>query len=194
VDNHLSFDQLVSDVVKSCNYHIRSLRHLRPFIDRETAVNPACSIVASRLDNCNSVLYGISETEIAELQRMQNNLSRVVCKSPYNTNVTVLLCELHWLPVRHRITYKVATITYHTRNCQQTLLDSLISYKPARTLRSSSYDLLIVPHHVKTVTASHAFHISAPTIWYNLPDFVKLADSFNDFKHCLKCHLFNEAF
>jgi len=42
---------------------------------------------------------------------MQNNLARVVCKSPYNTNVTKLLGELHWLPVQHRITYKVATIT-----------------------------------------------------------------------------------
>jgi len=57
VDNHLSFDQQVSDVVRSCNYHIRSLRHIRPLIDRETAVNVACSIVASRLDYCNSVLY-----------------------------------------------------------------------------------------------------------------------------------------
>jgi len=48
----------------------------------------------------------------------------------------------------HRITYKVATIIYCTPNCQQPgyLLDSLISYKPARTLCSSSSDLLIVPH------------------------------------------------
>jgi len=39
VDNHLSFDQHVSDVVRSFNYHIRSLRHIRPLIDCETAVN-----------------------------------------------------------------------------------------------------------------------------------------------------------
>jgi len=35
------------------------------------------------------------------------------------TNVTELLRELHWLHARHRITYKVSTITYRTRNCQQ---------------------------------------------------------------------------
>jgi len=73
VDNHLSFD-----VVRSCKY--RSLRHTRPLIDCETVVNLACSIVASRLDYCNSVLYGVSETNIAKLQRMHNNLARVVCK------------------------------------------------------------------------------------------------------------------
>ena len=105
MDNHLSFDQHVSDVVRSCNNHIRS-RHIRPLNDRETAVDLACSIVASRLDYCNSVLYGVSESNIAKLQRMQNNLARVVCKSPYNSHVT----ELHWLPVRHRTTYKVASI------------------------------------------------------------------------------------
>jgi len=146
--------------------------------------------ISSRLDYCNSVLYGIRETNIAKLQRMQNNLARVVCKMPYNTNVTELL---HWLPVQHRITYKVANIIYCTRNCQQPgyLLDSFISYKPARTLRSSSSDLLIVPHRVKTVTASRAIRVAAPTIWSSLHDFVKVADSFNVFKRCLKYHLFD---
>jgi len=145
------------------------LYDIRPLIDRETAVNLACNVVAS-----NSVLYGVSETDIAKLQRMQNNLARVVCKSPYDTNVTELLRELHWLPVRQRITYKVAAITYRTRNCQKPgyLLDSFISYKPARTLRSSSSDLglLTVPHRVKAVTASCAFRVAAPTIWNNLPE------------------------
>jgi len=47
VDNHLSFDQHVSDVVRSCNYHISSLRHIRPLIDLETAVNLASSNIAS---------------------------------------------------------------------------------------------------------------------------------------------------
>jgi len=111
---------------------------MRPLIDRETAVNLTCSIIARRLDYCNSVLYSVSETNIAKHQWMQNNLARVVCKWPYNTNVTELLRELHWLPVRHRITYKVTIITYRTQNCQQPgyLLDSIISYKPAKALRS----------------------------------------------------------
>jgi len=90
----MSCDQLVSDVVRSCNYHIRSLRHLSPLINQETAVNLACSIVASLLDYCNSVFCGDSETNVVKLQRMQNNLSRVVCKSPCYTNVTELLREL----------------------------------------------------------------------------------------------------
>ena len=105
-----------------------------------------------------------------------------------------LACLLH--ASMRRIIYKVATITYRTRNCQQPSysLDSLISYQPVRTQRSSSYNLLVVPNRVKTVTSSRAFRVAAPTIWNNLPDSVKVADSFNVFKRRLKCHLFNEAF
>jgi hypothetical protein len=94
VDNHLSFDLHVSDpvIITSAYY-----RHIRPLIDRETAVNLACSIVASRLDYCNSVLYGVTDTYFVKLQRIQNTRARVVCKLPYNTHVTELLRELHAL-------------------------------------------------------------------------------------------------
>jgi len=36
------------------------------------------STVGSRLDYCNSVLYGMSQTNNDRLQRMQNVLARVV--------------------------------------------------------------------------------------------------------------------
>ena len=87
-------------------------------------------------------------------------------------------------------------LSENTRNCQRPsyLLDSLVSYQPARTLRSSSSNLLIVPNRVKTVTASRAFRVAAPTIWNTLPDFVKVSDSFYVFKRRLKCHLFDAAF
>jgi len=61
---------------------------------------------------------------------------------------------------------------------------------------------MIVPHRGKTVMAdntsiksSRAFLVAAaPTIWNNLSDFVKVADSFNGFKRRLKFHLFDAAF
>ena len=48
----------VQGVVKASNYHIRALRHIRPMLDRELAHTIACSIVSTRLDYCNSLLYG----------------------------------------------------------------------------------------------------------------------------------------
>jgi len=70
--------------------------------------------------------------------------------------------------------------------------DSLISHKPSRTLYARQ--VLIVPHRVTTVTASRAFRVAALTIWNNLPNIVKEADSFNVFKRRLKYHIFDALF
>jgi len=91
VDNHLSFDQHVSAVVRSCYYHIRSLRHIDLLlIVKQLLIS---HVLLSLADSITAlpVLYGVSETRSAKLQRVQNNLARVVCKSPYNTIVTKLL-------------------------------------------------------------------------------------------------------
>jgi len=59
---------------------------------------------------------------------------------------------------------------------------------------TASRGLLIVSHCLNTVTASRGFCVAAPTIWNNLPDFIKVADYFNVFKRRLQCHLFDTAF
>jgi len=40
-----------------CNYHIRQLRCIRPYLDSKTASTIAISIVHSKLDYCNSRYY-----------------------------------------------------------------------------------------------------------------------------------------
>src|SRR3989442_8448186 len=64
LDQGLTFDQHVRNVVKASNFNIRALRHIRPLLTREVANTVACSIVSTRLDYCNSLLYGISQKNI----------------------------------------------------------------------------------------------------------------------------------
>ena len=70
------------------------------------------SFVLSRLNYCNAALAGLSDDKIAKLQRIQNNAARLVLRKSRRDSVTALLRELHWLPVRERIDYKVATLCY----------------------------------------------------------------------------------
>jgi len=111
VDQHLTSDDHVTKVVSSCNFHIRSLRHIRHLIDCETANTTACSIFATRLYYCNAVLYGITGKNIMRLQRVQDSLTRAVCAVPFCSSSVPLLCSLYWLPLRHRIIHKVASST-----------------------------------------------------------------------------------
>ena len=75
--------------------------HAHHFVFSQTV---ACSIVASRLDYCNAILYGASAATFDVLQRVQNNLARVVCQSRGRVDARPLLRSLHWLPVRQRVT------------------------------------------------------------------------------------------
>ena len=133
LDSDLSFDEHIIGVVRACNYHLCSLRHIRHLIDREAANAIACSIVGSRLDYCNSILFGITDKNICRLQRFQNSLARVVCGASYLSSTTALRRSLHWLPIKQRIDHKVATLTFKVwlRHQPVYLSEFIIDYKVA---------------------------------------------------------------
>ena len=114
----LSFDKHIKTVVKSCNYHLRALRHIRRCITQDIASIIACSIVESRIDYCNGLLFGASSKAFNRLQRVQNNLARAVfdigIRNLHDSGRRSfdLLRELHWLPVQARVTYKVALLCF----------------------------------------------------------------------------------
>ena len=80
---------------RPCNFHLPALRHIRHLIDGKAANKIVCSIVCSRLDYCNSMLYVVTENNIESLQHVQNALARVVCGTPYRSSATVLRRSLH---------------------------------------------------------------------------------------------------
>ena len=132
------------------------------------------SIVFSKLDYCNAVLYGVSDHNINRFQRVQNNLARVVCTAPYRTSVIRLRRSLRWLPIRERITYKISVMTYKIRSLRKpAYLDELI-IESTRSLRSSDKVLLTEPRTI-TMIASRAFGVAAPRTWNGLPLKVRTA-------------------
>ena len=68
--------------------------------------------VTSRLDYCNSLLYGLRNGLISKMQRVQNAAARLVNRSPRYCHITPLLTELHWLNVKRRINFKIILIAY----------------------------------------------------------------------------------
>jgi len=85
IDRHPIFDEHITKVVSSCNYHIQSLRQIRHVIDRDTANTIACPVVATRLDYYNAVLHDVTGKSTSRLQRVQNSLARDVCAAHYHS-------------------------------------------------------------------------------------------------------------
>jgi len=196
LDRTLSFDKHVQSVIKSCNYHLQALRHIRHLLTRDVANTLACSLVSTRIDYCNSLLYGSSASVLQSLQRVQNNLARTVLRAPFSSvNALNCLRDLHWLPVVHRINFKLASICYRSvHDHQPSYLSQLLNdYKPDRVLRSATNQLLVEPP-AKTVTAARRFSCAAPHIWNSIPVSVRSAESITSFKNRLKTHYFQSAF
>ena len=97
------------------------------------------------------------------------NLARVVCQSRDRTDARPLLRSLHWLPVRQRVTYKVALLTHKVRATATPayLSDLIQTHILIRTLRSSDTPLLAVPR-TRTELARRAFSVTAPSIHLEL--------------------------
>ena len=113
LDQHLSLDQHINNVCKACYYHIQSLHHVHLPLPDYVALTVACSIVTSLIDYCNSLHAGMSAANFKKLQRVQNTLTRVLHQLSRHNHITPAPVQLHWLPVRHHVTFKIATITFN---------------------------------------------------------------------------------
>ena len=199
LDSHLSFDSHVDNTCKAVHYHTRALHHIRDSLPDDAAGTVACAIVSSRLDYCNSLLAGMTATNFHKLQLAQNYVARVVGRIRKFEHITPTMKKLNWLPVRQRVSYKVALLVFKIRQSgQPPYLSSLICDKPdSHALRSSDKYLLNVPYR-RLVTGQRAFSWTAPTIWNNLPLSIRSRNpssySIVDFKEELKTHFFKLAY
>jgi hypothetical protein len=194
-DAHLNYELHANAVVRACTYHLRALRHIRHVLPDDVAKQIGCSMVCAKLDYCNALLHGAPAAAIDKLQRVQNQLARIVTSSGRREAAMPILQSLHWLPVRQRIDYKLALITYKARTTSTpAYLASLLQLNDTgRVLRSSAAPTLFVPR-TRTEFGKRAFSVSAPLIWNSLPVAVRTSDSVSSFKRRLKTHLFSLAF
>uniref|UniRef100_A0A9J7XWR8 Reverse transcriptase n=1 Tax=Cyprinus carpio carpio TaxID=630221 RepID=A0A9J7XWR8_CYPCA len=143
----------------------------------------------SRLDYCNALLGGCSARLVNKLQLVQNAAARVLTRTRKYDHISPVLSTLHWLPIKHRIDFKILLITYKALNGLAPQY-----YSPPRPLCSQNSGNLITPRISKSTVGGRSFSYLAPKLWNNLPNIVQEADTLLQFKSRLKTHLFNLAY
>ena len=103
-------------------------------------------------------------------------------------HITPVLRQLHWLPIKQRITYKAMN-----GMAPKYIVDLLQRYTPTRQLRSSSNNLLVIPKLSLKSYGDRSFQVAAPRLWNTLPNSIKSIQSLNGLKNKIKTLLFKEA-
>ncbi len=154
------------------------------------------AFITSKLDYCNSLYTGISQTALSRLQLVQNAAARILTRSHKRDHITPVLQSLHWLPVRYRVDFKIVLIVYKSLNgmAPSYISDLLIEHNITRSLRSSNQRLLFIPKTRRKCRGDHAFATAAPRLCDDLPFFIRMASSVAIFKSKLKTYLFDKAF
>jgi len=112
LDSQLSLDAHVASVCRSSYYRLKQLRPVAQSLSVEAAKTLVQAFVSSRLDYCNAILHGLPEKLIRRLQSVRNAAARMITSAQRHDHITPILRQLHRLPVRQRVDFKIAVLVF----------------------------------------------------------------------------------
>ena len=194
VDSQLSMSAQVAAVCRGGYYQLRQLRPLKRCMTPEAINTLTHAFISSRLDYCNVLYCGIAERLLSRLQSVQNAAARLVTGLGRREHITPVLQQLHWLPVRQRVQFKLATLVYRSlaKTAPVYLSDEccLASSVGLRSLRSAD-SRTCIPRRAHNSYGDRCFATAGPNVWNSLPLQLRQPDvSFSCFKKLLKTALF----
>ena len=194
-DSNMTMSHHISSICRSVRYQLRNIGFIRKYLTKSATEKLVHSLISSRLDFGNAVLFNLPQTQLSKLQKLQNAAARIVSLSKKHAHITPTLKSLHWLRVRDRIIFKILLLVFHcVKGSAPHYNVSLVrKYTPVRSLRSSNSDSLVVPKSAKT-WGERAFAHAGPTLWNNLPTVIRSCNTPETFKSSLKTYLFNASY
>lgn len=196
MDCHLSMDSHVNYLCKTTMYHIRQVGLLRKYLDKLATEKLIHAVISSRLDYANSLLLGVSSNNLSRLQTIQNTAARIVLRANRHSHITPLLNELHWLPVKQRVNYKLLLLAFRgfKLGTPAYLSNALHPATRIRSSRSRYLFQLNVPASRTRTFGDRTFHHAAPCLWNSLPLKLRSLDSLDQFKRSLKTFILSQCF
>ena len=90
-DSQLSMSTHISKLCSSTFFHLHNISRIRKFLSRVETKSLVHALVTSRVDYCNSLLYGLPASQLSKVQRVLNCsqvcLLRSVLQPYYTTHV-----------------------------------------------------------------------------------------------------------
>jgi len=192
-DSNMTMSSHITSLCKSVNFILWNISRIRKFIDQDTCNTLMRTLVLSKLDYANALLLGCKQTDISRLQRLHNKAACIIYQVPRFHSTSVLLNNLHWLPINKRILFKILMYIYKCINdlAPVYLADSISLFTPSREgLRSSMDTTRLSVARSNRKYGAGSFSLEGPKLWNNIPCVVRTSPTIMVFKTSLKGHLF----
>ena len=145
-----------------------------------------------------TLLYGLPKKYLNKLQLVQNAAARVVVEARKSDrlSMTSVRKNLHWLPIKARIEYKILVIAWKAFNGigPKYLIDLLNRKQITHNTRLTDSHLLEIPSTKLTTCGDRTFEKAAPLLWNDLPAQIRSIETAGSFKNKLKTHLFTKYY
>jgi len=111
-DEQLTMSTHISKLCGVTFFYLHNIKRDRKYLSRESTEMLVHAFITSRVDYCNSPLYGLPNYQLNKLQRVLNASAWLVCNAPRFCHISPLLRGLHWLPVKAPIPFKILLMWY----------------------------------------------------------------------------------
>ena len=198
IDCNVTMDKHINYICRSAHLQLRNIGRVRHLLSDLAAAQLVHALVTSKLDYCNTLLYGLSASKLQRLQRIQNIAARIAarCSKTESLHITPVLKSLHWLPIKQRILFKLLLLVYKSLNgIAPSYLSELLQPQVMREgLRSTTQDQLRIPRSRLKNYGDRTFQVAGPKEWNSLPFEIRSAKTSPTFKSKLKTFLFRNHF
>ena len=134
-DKCMKLDYHISSVCKSTYFHLRNIGSIRSILSNDACAQLIHYLVTVCLDYINSILYGFPDNSLYSLQKIRNTAARILARLHRFSHISTTLFDLHWLPIRYRMMFKICILTYEAyhRTAPSYICDLIVPY--VNTLR-----------------------------------------------------------
>ena len=197
LDENLNLKEHILYKCRKAMANFVRIRNIQEYLTKDACTTLVLGLCVSHLDYANALYYGLPDKTISHLQIIQTMCAKLTLKKSKYDSTREALAQLHWLPIKQRIDFKIAPITHKCLygTAPQYLKDLLILAPIPRNLRSLiDKTRLIIPFTKCKTFAARSFSILAPSVWNHLPLSLREINNFELFKRQLKTHVYWVAF
>ena len=172
LDENVTLKSHILNKAKWALYHVYRIRQIITFLDLPAKQTLISSLVMSPLDYANAIFVNLTNSSIYPMQQIQNQAAKLIMKKHQLDTPTIIMMQLHWLPIRFRCEYKMLLLVYRCIKGQapEHLQQKLLLRNPAQMMCSATEcNFLQIPYNRRKTLADQGVSSTGPRLWNSLP-------------------------